>query len=247
MKNYYNLILIFSASILILLFSSCDKDEPVAPQLKGTLIGWVTLTDEFGRIPTDKGDAIVTIDGTIPQITATTDSTGKYQIDNLPEGTYDVIFSKNSYATTKTIGMVFLGGDKPKIQSTTLSQPSTTLISDITTIEDSSKKYVNLQGSISSNAPNEFNFFIRYFMSSIENVSNINYQSTSLISVNAGVNKLNGGIGLDKHKFPPGTLVYIIAYGETVSDAGYVDSTTGLNIYPALNPQGSNVASFVMP
>jgi 3D (Asp-Asp-Asp) domain-containing protein len=247
MKTHFNFILILSAIIFLSLLSSCEKEESTTPQLKGTLIGWATLNDEFANRISDKSGVIVTVDGTNPLLTATTDSTGKYQIDNLPEGTYNLICTKSGFATYKVIGLQVVGGNMPRVQNISLTQPSTTVISNIS-VKDSSNKISYMQYSVATNAASGTIFDIRYFISTSDSVSSINYQYTGAVGIRFSANMVQQfAVATINNIFPSGTLVYVIAYGETSTDATYTDITTGLTIYPALNSQASNIASFIVP
>ena len=255
LRNHKLIDLLFYRNIVMkthfkftLIFSSCKTEETTEPQLKGTLIGWVKLYDEFGRRIADKSGVLLKFEGTNPLITAITDSAGKFQVDNLPQGTFNVYCTKSGFATTTLLGLVFIGGNEPSARTITLTQPSTTVISNISTKKDTVNKVNNLLFNVSTNAPSGVAYYMSYFLSSSPNVSYQNYQATTIFATSTAVkNPVELRINADYRIFPSGSVVYIIAYGDTYTDPSYTDLNTGLVIYSALNSQPSNVASFVMP
>ena len=247
MKKNFNLSFSLSILVFIILISACTKETTtVAPQITGTMMGWATLYDEFGNRIQNRGGVLLTIEGTTPLITTTTDPTGKYQVDNLPQGTYNIICTKSGYATFKAMGIAFVGGDTPKLQNVSLTQPSTTKISFITVTKDTLNKDFVFQFTASTNVPSGTNFNIKIYLSSSESVTSLNYQSVLIYGLKSGSASLKLNINPDVHIFPSGTTVYAIAYGDTYTDPSYVDLYSGLTIYPGLNSQPSNVASVVM-
>ena len=117
----------FSIMFVMIIFS-CD--EPEVRPLSGDLIGRVgALMDEFGKLMTDRSGYLVRLEGTTPELTATTDKDGKFSISNLPAGTYNLVFSKSGFQTLKVFSYQFNGGNVPTYyEAPLLSQLSTTSI-----------------------------------------------------------------------------------------------------------------------
>jgi hypothetical protein len=109
-------------------FVACDQSD-VSP-LSGDLIGRVgALMDEFGKLIADKSGYEVRLEGTIPELTATTDEDGKFSIVDLPAGTYNLVFSRSGFQTLKVFSYQFNGGNVPTYyEAPLLSQLSTTSI-----------------------------------------------------------------------------------------------------------------------
>ncbi len=80
--------------LLFLIFISCEGIEgPAGPALGGDLVGNLNLVfDQFGEPMTDKGGIEVLVEGTTPEKKALTDATGKFIIEDLPTGTYNLFF-----------------------------------------------------------------------------------------------------------------------------------------------------------
>ncbi len=96
-------LLISALAIVAIAFTSCTKEGPEGPagkdaSLKGSIIGNIKLYDEFVTEITDKSGVTVTIDGANPAVTTTTDAAGKWTVNNLSSGSYDLFFLKQVMA-----------------------------------------------------------------------------------------------------------------------------------------------------
>ncbi len=99
---------IISLAVLCLTFSACmNKDEKVetlyikSPEKKGSLMGYVNLVN-LPPIPLqNKSGVKVWIEGTMPEISAITDSAGFYRLDSIPTGSYFLVFEKDGYYLEK--------------------------------------------------------------------------------------------------------------------------------------------------
>ncbi|MCX6155654.1 MAG: carboxypeptidase-like regulatory domain-containing protein [Candidatus Kapabacteria bacterium] len=93
-----NLFMIF---IAIMLISSC-KDNSLLNGKTGDLMG---------QISDDAGNNLSGVKVEVKGISQTylTDANGKFNIQNLPIGTYDIYFSKTGYDSTAIFGLYFLG------------------------------------------------------------------------------------------------------------------------------------------
>jgi hypothetical protein len=236
------------------LISSCSKEGPMGPEgpagpsaadLTGSLVGFVTIYDEFGVAVADKSGVTITVDGTTPPLTATTNTNGKYQIDNLPTGTWDLVFSKTGCATYKSLGFSFVGGVKPRVFNMILSQLTSTLITNLD-VSQYSATQMSINLTISPATPAGYYRYIRFYYSKNNPVTSTNYLSTSYLSTTSAslVNYLRS---FDKATFPTGTTMYMVAYGESYYSYGYQDLTSGLYNYTTVNATGSNIVSVDVP
>ena len=229
--------------MIIVFISSCTNNGTTAPPSSGTLIGSVSLYDDFGYTIHELSGVLITIEGTKPQLSDTTNQYGQFQFDSLPTGTYNVIFSKAGFATYKKFGFSFTGGDMPGyLEGVELSKPSSVVVTSIS--YDIVTGYMKL--TVDSTSQNKPNIYIRTFFSTDKNVSSTNYQSTGIGQYQRSDPVRKILVLPDSHVFPSGTTVYMIAYGMSFFDLGYWDPSTNLTFFPALNPQGSNIVSFVM-
>ncbi len=79
------------------------------PALKGTLAGYVLLFDQYGsRLLTSMANVMVTIDNI--HDTTYTDSTGKYEFQNLSTGLYNLTYQKTGFGTNSVFSQQFTGG-----------------------------------------------------------------------------------------------------------------------------------------
>jgi hypothetical protein len=98
------------ALVAVLAGSGCKSDSPSATSdaLTGTFRGKVFLYTEQGGYAQNSSGVTVQIEGT--PYSAITDSTGSWEIKNLPTRTCSISFSKLGYLTWKNTSYVFIGG-----------------------------------------------------------------------------------------------------------------------------------------
>ena len=99
----------------VLFTVSCKAPDgamgPSGTDTKGSLVGFAKLHDRLGV--EEISDSIkVKADGSSPLIYAYTDSTGMFELKNLPTGTYDLVYEKKGYGYNKLMGVEFVGGSK---------------------------------------------------------------------------------------------------------------------------------------
>jgi hypothetical protein len=246
-------VLISIMFLFLVIANSCTKVGPEGPEgpsgpagsaLSGSLVGFVTLYDEFGVAVADKSGVTVTVDGYLPALTATTNSAGKYQIDNLQAGTYDLVFTKTGYATYKSLGFSFVGGVKPRLFYATLAQQSNTLLTNLVGSIFSTTT-MTLSCTVAPAIPAGYYRIIRFYFGKTNTVSSTNYITTSATS--SSTTSYSANRSFDKMNYPTGTTLYVIAYGESNYTYGYPDLTTGLTIYTTINSTPSNIVSIVVP
>lgn len=248
MKNRNILI---SITIIIFLFIySCGKIGtegpvgPAGPSLTGSIVGFVSLVDEFGVSIADKSGVIVTVDGFQPGLTAITNSDGRYQLDNLQTGTYDLVFSKNGYVTRIALSVLFLGGVKPIVYNVTLGQKTTTVVSGLT-LTPTSSTTLTIGVTVSPAIPTGYARYVRFYYGKSNTVSYTNYVTTNRYSVSTSPASIN--MSWDKVNYPTGSTLYVIAYGETNTSYSTLDLASGLSVYSTLSATGTSVVSVVVP
>src|SRR5438128_2327425 len=102
--------------ILLIAISFGCKDSPTnTSSLKGDMAGYVLAADSnsiasngiVGADTLNNAGVTISIDGT--PFSAVTDSSGRWGMQNVPAGTYDISFRKNGYALWKRIAYHFIG------------------------------------------------------------------------------------------------------------------------------------------
>jgi hypothetical protein len=180
-------------------------------------------------------------------ISSITDSTGRYEINDIPTGTYNLIVSKESYGEFQQQGFQVVGGEEPLYFDCQLIKISTTTIGNLSLeIENSSSIY--LKGNVKHNytfsgAP------LKYFIHKINNPSKNNYlQSGGSFFYGESGSEFYSEIYIDNNLFPSGSKVFIIAYGSNIwyNSNDYYDILSNHIIDPNLG-MPSNIASITIP
>jgi hypothetical protein len=142
-------LLFYWLPVFILLLLACARDVTV-PDLEGSLVGYVYTFDEYGNQVNENPDVDITAIAGAQHYNVRTDATGRFELKNLPAGTYDLDIEKVGFGMMKQSGIQHLGG-KPTIltQAYFLYPPSTAYITDLS-IED---RYLYAMINFNSNHP----------------------------------------------------------------------------------------------
>jgi hypothetical protein len=105
---------IFSYIFFLTVLWGCQKSIDYEPWLKCDLIGRVYTFDQFGNLKEDHSGVRIITSGVKLDYQAVTAKDGRFQIRFLPNGTYDIQFSKSGYGLLKQFGIIHLGG-KPTV------------------------------------------------------------------------------------------------------------------------------------
>src|SRR5436309_3272435 len=111
MKNKFFLIAFFSAAV----FAGCKSTTQVIYNdgVPGSIIGQVALMDSVNshnagqRQLGDASGVLVSIEGT--SYAATTDRSGKFTLENVPPGTYWLLYTKDGFETSRQGPQTFAG------------------------------------------------------------------------------------------------------------------------------------------
>ena len=95
--------------IILLSLVACKKEEVYTPNLKGNITGTAFVFDEFGNFIIDNGGIKITAVG-YKSYSALTDYYGRFEIKNVPTGTYTIIAEKQGFGLLKKFGVKHLGG-----------------------------------------------------------------------------------------------------------------------------------------
>lgn len=109
------LFLVVISGITMLNYAGCSKED-WKPYLKGNMVGYVVLFDEFGNNLDNHSGVKVTAIGLDRNYTAWSDAAGRFEIADLPTGTYEIHMEKEGFGAYKQCGVKHLGG-QPTILS----------------------------------------------------------------------------------------------------------------------------------
>jgi hypothetical protein len=236
--------------LMVLVLWGCGKSETEQFDLKGTIKGKIFTYDEFGVPINDNQDVLVKLEGSEPLLSILTDSTGRYELNDIPTGTYNLVFTKEGYSENQIQGLQVVGGDVPLYYNIAIVEHSGTKIENLS-IEIANNSQVYLRGDATHNFNNEpFSFpvpAIRYFIHNSDNPSDLNYLQTGRfpISVQSG-SQFNYKIYIDSNLFPSGSTIYLVAYGCSSYEYTYYDILANKYRYIGLGT-GSNIASVTVP
>lgn len=236
--------------LLLLLISGCENTEIVQLNLKGAIKGTISAYDEFGNPSSTNENIVLQLEGSEPLISAFTDMDGKYEINDIPSGTYNLIISKAGYDDFQRQGIPIVGGNETLYFNGSIVKKSSTVIEDLS-LEMAYISEIRLKGVVyhnyvmdgwSYNSPT-----IRYFIHQLDNPSETNFLQSGTLRINqVSGSPFDFQVYLGTNSFPSGTQIYIIAYGCNPYSLGYYDILSNQYKFSGLGT-ASNVASITMP
>lgn len=224
---------------------SCNKSSSNISY--GQIRGLVRLADDLNN-PQSYAGMQVTAENT--GVSTVSDSLGRYFLNGLQNGIYNLVYSKPGYGTYILVGFNNNGNisDNPSlVPLVTLGQFSTTTFTALTiNIKNDS---VILRPSIYPEGTTIQPRGIRFFYATTPDISSENfaaYSSVYQLSGTTGALKVGYdyfyGLG-----FTSGETVYIKGYGDAFFSNDYVDPATGKHIFPNINQTSVAAVSFVLP
>lgn len=91
------------------IFLACTREDYL-PGLTGNIVGFVYTFDEFGNYLEDRSNVKVTAFGMDQNYSTHSNSKGKFVLEDLPTGTYELHLAKEGFGTLKQFGVQHLGG-----------------------------------------------------------------------------------------------------------------------------------------
>ncbi len=230
---------------LLLILYGCEKTETIQFDLEGTIKGQVAViyedTDASESDSNLYEDVEVILDDGDNKLSATVDINGEYSLENIPIGTYNLIFSKPGFSEFQNQGVQIIGGDEPIYCFGYLFEKSSTTIENLE-LELDEYNNVYLKGTVNNTSSSSS---IWYFIHDDSNVSYTNYTDygQTFYDLDSGSGAY---LGIDSTLFPSGTKIYVRAYACSYGYIiGYLDILSNHPIWPVGEP--SNIASITIP
>ena len=233
---------------LLISFSlwSCVKtnDDPIG--IKGNLSGVVNLYDD-GVSPLAKEGMVVTLIGTDPLISDTTDIQGKFEFKDLAYGTYFLTFSKPTYGFTMINNVYHINKETKLNEQLSFGQISTTEITEIQAKDTLGSIYIysktNPVGS--QQEPRYIRIFFHH--SDAVNHQNFEHYSQVVKAVGDPANYRLNPHTLEDMGFKTGDKVWIKVYGDSYNSNAYIEPIKEQHIFPNLNMNSASAISFIAP
>ena len=155
-----NKIQLLFLSTLSVLFISCE-DNPTISISTGSIAGFVKLIAYSTDDTNDLSGFRVSIDST--DLYTLTDSSGRWQIDNVPQGIYNIRYEKVGYTHWMEQSFQFVGNGKAFVNAIYLAKLPTFQILDVLTVINNNDIQVTckLTDSLLSNSSVHY---MRYFI-----------------------------------------------------------------------------------
>jgi len=231
--------------MISLLSWACNKESSNISY--GQIRGVLRLVDDLNN-PQPFAGMQVTAENT--GISTVSDSAGRYILNGLQNGKYNLVYSKPGYGTYTLVGFNNNGDayNNPSIVPlVTLGKFSTTTFSSMTiNIHNDS---VIMRPSIDPAGTPDQPRGIRFFYGTSSDVSSALYTAYSKVfQLNNATGALK--VGFDYFYslgFHSGDSIYIKGYGDAFFSNDYDDPNTGKHVFPNLNQTSGAASSFLLP
>ena len=231
------------------LFFSCGGDtiNNPDPVTGANIIGSVNLYDE-GTSQVDNSGMIVKIGNLSPLIQDTTDSDGNFVLQDVPFGTYTLIFEKAGYGTYNHQGLEHIntGSSTVLVPSPSLGQFASTKVMNLEVTAPAGKIAIAVTTDPAGSIGNTR--YLRFLYSTDNNVdqTHYSYHSADLISQNNPYTLELNSTDLAGMGFSPASTVYVKVYGDSFWSNEY-ETDSGKKVFPNLNPVSADAVSFLVP
>jgi len=202
--------------ILLTILVSCKKDETVTPgntstqNQTNTFIGYLSTYDYMNPSSNQNSNVQISVIGSNDQIisTSTTDSTGKFQITNLPVGTFDFQYTKPGWAKYTTLSVTNSYGPRPTIYSFQSGNPYNNLTYPL--VRNIYSDIIDLKLD-SIKGGSYYQFTLTLNPDSRDDLSKVNVNVFSTNTILDGANTFL--YSPDSTRFIPPNKIYIGSYG----------------------------------
>ena len=249
--------LIAALVFLVMYLAGCKGADgpagPAGPKLTGTLKGFVSLVNVDGTFQTDASGVVVSVTGT--SISATSDVNGKFQLDNVETGTYEIVYTKSSYGTLKRQGISFASGGTAGLSPVTLGTIPVSSPIPVLTPTSTSGVNVTVNGALTTAATTAQ--YYRVYLGKSSTIDPLN-PSTFIASQQATV-AANTSAFQTAPSWSVATLrsfgiiasstpnLWFVCYPYNPYCSNYTDINTNVSVYPAVTSQGSSPVSATTP
>ncbi len=219
---------------------------PAGPSFTGTMAGNVVLYNEDHSLVADKRGVTVSVEGT--SISGQTDSTGKFVLNGVPTGIYNIVGSKGGYGTSKIVAVQFIGSGTSSVGRLYLDQMPGYNVATLTAVPAGAD--ITVSGTINNTA-----LYYRYVLLCLGKTNTTSsdpasYSYFTVLYVSPSVSTfsttISGQYELNPAGFSSGTTIYIAAYSTGGNYASeYLDLNSGNYSWTAIGT--IRTANVVMP
>lgn len=219
------------ATGIFLLLTACEKDKLEPTFRDGVIRGTIDYRQQWPQYPEGifpLENVTVKASGPYGSITAVSNADGKYELNNVGNGTYEIEFSKKGWGATKEYSVQIYGNEVITVNRrmwkyTDFAIPALT----------NARPYDGwLEFRSDLPASTQEYPYLRVFYGKNSNVSCFNYEYSAFSYGWSSTDYIYYSFPLP----PTGQAMYVVAYICDVNDNGEFDPIRGVDVYPSVDP-----------
>ncbi len=244
---------VMSVCVVTFLFTfitSCDSSTSTDGST-GSIVGFVKTFDQWVRSIDEQADVTVSLEGT--SISDLTNVDGRFLLEEVQAGIYDISFEKSGFGTMRIPAFSFVGNGqafvKPGdyVQLSKVPDFTTTIDTIYTDAAYNGETTIDVEGSISATVPQDGLGKIVTFYSTSEDVSAdpSSYDLFSYRLIGGGNSEYSNQAYLDQLA-APGETIYARSYSSSGVNMDYADPETNNMVFVPLG-DSTETKQFVVP
>lgn len=222
----------------------CSESDDVTP-FQGNIVGFVNLIDNNGYESKDISGVSISIEGT--SHSAVTNENGRFTLTDIEAGTYNLIYEKTGYGTSKLLSYQFVGGGEPAFVDVQniYALPTVEILNLDMAYTDQATLFSEYGVNIEIETTDADNVGLTVFFYQSNEVSKSKYDTSLTFSSSYSMPQISTRANLDNSPYVKGDTVFAKVYFFNYNEYVHYDYDLGDYTYWSYK-EASDVIKFII-